>query len=96
MTECDFGLQLPVTVTGTQFAENDALNITIKDFVNGTVILEKDFTYIQNNTVILDLTEEESALFPVGQYVYSLDWYQNGAFMCNIIRMAKFKVVEKA
>ena len=96
MTEGDFGLQLPVTITGTQFAQDDEIKITIKDQLNGTVILEKVFTDIQKNTVTLELTEEESALFPVGQYVYSLDWYQDGAFMCNIIRLAQFKVVEKA
>ena len=33
---------------------------------------------------------------PVGGYVYCLDWYQNGNFMCNIIPSAQFKVVDKA
>jgi hypothetical protein len=42
------------------------------------------------------LTEEESALFRVGDYVYSIDWYQDGSFMGNLIKCAAFKVVEKA
>ena len=96
MTEGDFGLRLPVTISGTQFAANDTVRIEIKDQMNGTVILEKEFTDIQHNTVTLELTEAESALFPVGQYVYNMDWYQSGAFMCNIIRAAVFKVVDKA
>ncbi len=96
MTEGDFGIQLPVTISGTTFAASDSVKITFKDKPNGDTILEKDFTNIQNNTVNLGLTEAESALFPVGAYVYSLDWYQSGSFMCNIIREATFKVVDKA
>jgi hypothetical protein len=45
---------------------------------------------------VVCLTEEESALFPVGVYCYRLDWYQEGTFMCNIIPDAVFKVVDKA
>ena len=96
MCEGDFGLQLPVTITGTQFAAADTVRISIKDRMNGTVILEKEFTDIQQNSFIFELTEEESALFGVGEYVYALDWYHSGAFMCNIIRSAVFKVVDKA
>lgn len=96
MTEGDFGIQQPVTIRGTTFAADDYIKITFKNRLNGTMMLEKDFTNIQNGTVNLELTEAESALFPVGTYVYSLDWYQSGSFMCNIIREATFKVVDKA
>lgn len=96
MTEGDFGIQLPVTISGTQFAENDAVKFVIKSEINGDPILEKEFTSIQRNTVNLVLTEAESALLPVGTYIYNLDWYSSGSFMCNIIRLAQLKVVEKA
>ena len=96
MVEGDFGIKLPITISGVTFAASDSVKLTIKDKVNGTTVLEKDFTNIQNNTVELELTEAESALFPVGAYVYTLDWYQSLSFMCNIIREAVFKVVDKA
>ena len=96
MTEGDYGIQLPVTISGATFVASDSIKITFKDKPNGIAVLEKDFTNIQNNTVSLELTEAESAMFPVGAYVYSLDWYQSGSFMCNIIREATFKVVDKA
>lgn len=31
-----------------------------------------------------------------GFYTYSLDWYQDGAFLCNIIPAGEFRVVVKA
>lgn len=96
MTEGDFGIALPMTISGTAFAENDSVKITFKDKFNGNVMLEKVYTNIQQNTIELELTEAESALFTVGVYVYTVDWYQSGAFMCNIISSATFKVVDKA
>ena len=96
MVEGDWGIQLPVTVSGTTLTASDELKLTIKTALNGDTIVSKAFTNIQQNTVNLELTEAESALLPVGSYVYLLDWYQSGAFMCNIIPSALFKVVEKA
>jgi len=96
MAEGDFGLLLPATVEGITFGENDSLKFTFKDTMNGETILEKDFSEAVDNTVQLVFTEEESELFPVGSYVYRLDWYQAGSFMCNIIEAANFKVVDKA
>ena len=96
MVEGDWGIQLPVTVSGTTLTVSDELKLTIKTAINGDTIVSKTFTNIQQNTVNLELTEGESALLPVGSYVYLLDWYQDGAFMCNIVPYALFKVVEKA
>lgn len=94
MTEGDWGVKLPVTVSGVTFANNDSVKIVIKS--GETTIIEKEYTNITQNTVNLELTEAESALLPVGSYVYRLDWYQDGAFMCNIIPISTFKVVDKA
>lgn len=96
MVEGDWGLSLPLTVSGVDFANNDTVRLTIKDSVNGTTLIEKEYTDISENTVDLNITEEESEKLTVGGYVYSLDWYQDGAFMCNIIPFANLRVVEKA
>lgn len=96
MAEGDYGIALPVTITGVTFVAADSVKLTFKDRMNGNTILTKDFTNISQNTVSLELTAAESALLPVGSYVYSLDWHQNGAFMCNIIPCATLKVVDKA
>lgn len=94
MAEGDWGVKLPVTVSGVTFSEHDSIKIVIK---NGeTTLVEKEYTNITQNTVNLELTEAESALLSVGSYVYRLDWYQDGAFMCNIIPISTFKVVDKA
>lgn len=96
MAEGDWGLILPVTIEGTTFSAQDEVKLTFKDSVNGVTLFEKTFTDISDNTVNLELTEEESAALPVGSYVYRLDWYQNGAFMCNIIPVSALRVVDKA
>lgn len=96
MTEGDFGVALPVTISGTTFTNDDTVRISILTGMNGSPIVEKEFTAIDDNTVNLELTQAESALLPVGAYVYRLDWYQSGVFMCNIVPCAAFKVVEKA
>lgn len=96
MCEEDYGIQLPITITGATFAQYDEMQLTIKDTLNGNTILTKTFSNITDNTVDLELTAAESALLPVGNYVYRLDWYQNGSFMCNVIPLSKFRVVEKA
>lgn len=95
MTEGDWGITLPITVSGVTFTQNDMLKFVFKDKQNGNVILMKEDTPT-NGKIDLVLTEAESALFPVGTYVYSLDWYQDDAFLCNIITSAALKVVDKA
>lgn len=96
MVEGDYGIQLPCEIKGITFTASDSIALTIKSAINGDVIISRQFTNIQNNTINIELTEQESALLPVGNYVYLLDWYQDGNFMCNVIPYATFAVVEKA
>ena len=95
MVEGDYGIALPIEITGTTLGSADSIKITFKSVFNGSVVLEKDFGSITDNTVELQFTKAESGLFHVGSYLYSLDWYQDGRFMCNIIAAARFEVVDK-
>lgn len=95
MAEGDYGIALPFNVTGTTLTAQDTLRFTFKTAVNGETILEKEYT-TTNNAANLVFTEEESDMFKVGKYVYRLDWYQNGLFMCNLILSGVFRVVDKA
>lgn len=96
MVEGDYGIALPVTINGTELAETDSIRITFKTEKNGEVVLTKDFTSITDNTFNLEFTQEESAKLGIGVYAYTLDWYQDGVFQCNIIPFATLKVVDKA
>ena len=96
MCEGDWGIQLPVKVDNITFAASDVLRFTFKDQKNGNLLLTKEYANIQQNTVNLEFTEAETSVFAVGTFVYALDWYQDGAFMCNIIPSALLKVVDKA
>lgn len=95
MTEGDYGIELPVTVNGATLGENDTLSFTFKAAADGEVLLEKEYTP-DDNVVFLKFTEEESALFEANRtYSYSLDWYQEGEFLCNVIPRGNFRVVNK-
>lgn len=89
MCEGDYGIDLPITLN-VELADNENLQITVKDAMNGNTLLTKSFKDA------LNLTAAETANLPVGKYIYSLDWYRNSVFLCNIIPAAKFKVVDKA
>lgn len=95
MAEGDYGLQLPMSISGTTFAASDTIRLTFKTAKNGETLLTKEYTPTEG-TITFELTEEESALFPVGSYVYCMDWYQSGNFLCNMIPVATLKVVDKA
>lgn len=95
MCEGDWGIELPFKVLDTTLTANDSLKLTIKAVINGSVVLEKNYSNISNNTINVSLTEHESELFKVGTYIYALDWYQNGSFYCNLIPAAKWIVGEK-
>lgn len=96
MTEGDYGVELPITIKGITLTQNDEIVITVKNRNNCNTVLVKSFTGIENNTVRFELTAEESALMKVGAYTYTLDWCQDGNFMCNIIPSAAFIVADKA
>ena len=85
MAEGDYGIELPVTISGTTMSASDTLKF-----------LEKEYAGNAQNTVNLVLTETESEMFTPKNYVYRLDWYQSGSFMCNVIPESIFKVVDKA
>ena len=96
MAEGDYGIALPITISGMEFAAGDCVKLTIQTAKNGEVILERDFTTISENTITLELTEEESGLLPSVSYVYRLDAYQDGNYLNNIIPLALLKVVDVA
>lgn len=94
MTEGDFGVRLPVYINGVTLGQNDSVKIAI---ISSTgPVVERVFDNISGNKAYLVLSEQETAMLPVGDYKYRLDWYQNGSFMCNIIPSASFRVVDKA
>ncbi len=97
MVEGDYGLTLPITVRGTTLAAGDLISFKVKKLSNRETVLDKTFADadIENNTFSLEITSTETARLPADDYVYILDWYRNGMFMCNIIRDGVFRVEAK-
>lgn len=96
MTESDFGVALPIELTGMEIAASDTVKLTVKNEVNGEPLLEYSYTNITDGKVNLVISESDSAKLPSGTYFYVLDWCKDGSFMYNIIECGLFKVVDKA
>ena len=97
MTEGDYGIILPIKIKGATFGTDDHIQITIKAKKNdANVLFSKSFDIKNDNVVNIILTEEETSELPVGNYIYSLDWYKTNAFMCNLILAGNFIVLDKA
>lgn len=96
MTEGDYGITLPITISGATLYESDNVELTVKKNAKGEKILTKTYTGITNNTINFLLTEEESVLLPPSMYVYTLDWYRDGKFLCNVIKNGLFEVERKS
>ena len=97
MVEGDYGITLPIVISGATIDAGDTLKFTFKRRANyDSVILEKTYTGITDNTVQFSFTQAESALFPVGSYVFSLDWYKGTQFQSCIVPSGSFNVGDKA
>lgn len=95
MTEGDYGIALPIAISGVTLGASDSILFTLKKEFNRDTVLTVTFTNITDNTANLILTSAQSEGLAVGDYVYTLDWYQNSTFMCNLVNGANFKVVAK-
>lgn len=93
MTEHDYNVALPITINGAEFDNTDSVKIVIKK--GESVVLEKIYNEITENTFNFILTESESETLPLGNYLYHMDWYEDGAFRDCIVEKAKFIVTDK-
>lgn len=97
MTEGDFGIDLPIKIKGATLSSGDSIKLIFKIKKDDTEpLIEKTYNNIELNTFNLSFTQLESQKFSIGNYVYSMDWYKDGYFMCNIIRHGILKVVDKS
>lgn len=93
MTEGDYGVSLPIHFIDAGFESNDSIKVTI--MVDSDTSIEKTYTEIVDDTIDFSLTEAESNLLPVGFYLYSIEWYQDGVFKDCILEKSPFVVSER-
>lgn len=96
MVEGDFGIVLPIKILNEQLGANDKFSIKIFKEINKEPIVTKEFSNIIDNVIEFSLSKEESEKLPVGRYYYDLDWFQDNAFLGNILAKKQFQVEEKA
>lgn len=94
MVEGDFGLPLPITVTGTTISNDETIKITINN-MEKEEIFSQEYKDIKNNTFDLIFTEEQSKELKEGMYTYSIDWFKGTTFLGNIVNGEMFEVEGK-
>lgn len=95
MVEGDFGLSLPITISGTTINDDETLIFYIKKNDGTDLISPKEYTKIQENTFDLFFSKEETEKMKVGTYLYYLDWYKKDEFLGSVINGQVFKVEGK-
>lgn len=93
MIQGDYGVGLDIGLKGMTINSSDSVKISIKQ--NGTAVVTKTFTNIQDSTITLQLTSSDAEALTPGLYLYDMDWYQDGVFQDTIIHNAEFRVVKK-
>ena len=94
MDEGDYGVEIDLGFTGVTISALDTVKVEVRKEKNGEIIVEKEYTGV-TDTLSLSWTEAETELLTPGTYVYNLDWYSNGVFMCNLINNSKLQVRDK-
>ena len=95
MVEGDYGLTLPLIINGITISTDDKLNFYIKKDKNSEKIVDQNYENIENNTINLTFSKEESDRLPIGNYKYAIDWYKQDTFCGNIIKEKDFEVEDK-
>ena len=95
MTEGDFGLSLPITITGGEISNEEEIKFSIKKINGEEIIQPKIYKNINNNTFNLAFDKTESDLLKKGTYLYYLDWYKSDEFLGNVINGEIFEVEGK-
>ena len=97
MVEGDYGIVNPIEIeTDETISSSECFEISIYKKINTNPLVIKTYSNIQNKTINFSLTAAESALLPVGSYLYDINWYQGSSFLSCIAAKQKFMVVEKA
>lgn len=95
MTEKNYGLHLPIKITGATIQKNDTLEFYIKQTGAKESVIQNKYDNINENTIDFVLTKEQSEKLKVGIYQYSIDWYRDNIFLNTIVNGYPFEVEKK-
>ena len=94
MTKGDYGIALPITITGIEIESGEQIIFYLKK-TNNEEVLKKIFENLKDNTFDLEFTKEESERLEIGTYLYNIDWYKENVFLGNIVKNEIFEVSER-
>ena len=89
----DYGIGVAIKIQNFEFLEGDTLIFTIRRRnLDREVILQKEFSEFNENSVLLLITEQDAELLKEAIYSYELEIYRNGSFLLTITQNQDFIV----
>ncbi len=85
MYEGDFGSNLLFNFTGGEIEENDVVKFIIKKAVNEDVLIEKEYSRIKENRIVLTFTNEDAKKLKKGSYIWGIKLYRGNRLVDTII-----------
>lgn len=86
---------LEVTISGYELQPGDKLEMTVRPYVGGRVLLHKEITEFEDNAANIPIWSEDTQSLNFGTYVYDLQLTFAGGTVKTIVKPSRFTVAQE-
>lgn len=86
---------LLVTISGYELQPGDKLEMTVRPYVGGRVLLHKEITEFEDNAANISIWPEDTQSLNFGTYVYDLQLTFAGGTVKTIVKPSRFTVAQE-
>ena len=86
---------LEVTISGYELQPGDKLEMTVRPYVGGRVLLHKEITEFEDNAANIPIWPEDTQSLNFGTYVYDLQLTFAGGTVKTIVKPSRFKIAQE-
>ena len=87
---------LVVTISGYEVQPGDKLEMTVRSYVGGKVLLHKEVSDFENNAANIPIWPEDTQALNFGTYIYDLQFtFAGGTAVKTIVKPSRFTVAEE-
>lgn len=86
---------LEVTISGYELQPGDKLEMTVRLYVGGRVLLHKEITEFEDNAANIPIWPEDTQSLNFGKYVYDLQLTFAGGTVKTIVKPSRFTVAQE-
>ena len=86
---------LEVTISGYELQPGDKLEMTVRPYVGGKILLHKEITEFEGNIVDIPIWPEDTQSLSFGVYVYDLQLTFAGGAVKTIVKPSRFTIAQE-